>query len=110
MGVRDRDRLGARQRSRKVRATHRGSHPSGQHHALWVYARRRSPPPPLQVRVVTEADLAFDSAKELAEQPTDAEVAAVGGGGVEGVVVEGVVEEEGVVVLVLVLVVIVEWW
>ena len=27
----------------------------------------------LQVRVVTEADLAFDSAKSLTEQPTDAE-------------------------------------
>ena len=27
----------------------------------------------MKVRVVTESDLAFDSAKDLAEQPTDAE-------------------------------------
>ena len=40
-----------------------------------------------KVRVVGEADLAFDSAKGLAEQPTDAEVAAVGGGVGGGVVV-----------------------
>ena len=49
------------------------------------------PPLPLQVRVVGEADLAFDSAKGLAEQPTDAEVAAVGGGVGGGVVVVVVV-------------------
>ena len=56
-----------------------------------------------------EADLAFDSAKDLAEQPTDAEVAAVGGvlegGGVVVVVVVVVV-----VIVVVVVVGIVEWW
>ena len=60
--------------------------------------------------MVGEADLAFDSAKDLAEQPTDAEVAAVGGG---GVVVGGVVVVVVVVVIVVLVVVgiveVVEW-